>query len=149
MDTISISKFLTPYQTKNIFKGVFPCDLLPSRFTLPAVFVINLSPHHEPGSHWVALYISERGLAYYFDSFGMPINNKFIHAFLKMHSKKIAYNSNQVQHLISNKCGKFCCGFVVNVLKSIPIDRFLNKFGTNLLINDFIIENMYNYLKKI
>lgn len=148
MDTVSISKYLAHHQKKNVFKGVFACDSLPFRFTLPAAFVINLSRHDEGGSHWVAIYISEIGIAYYFDSFGLDVKNTFIRAFLKFHSKKIVYNNKQLQHITSNKCGKFCCVFIANILKNIPIQRFLNKFGINLLINDFIIENMYNYLKK-
>lgn len=148
MDTISIINFLNHHQNKNIFKGVFACDSLPIQFSLPAAFVINLSPHDEPGSHWVAIYISEIGTAYYFDSFGFKVQNYFIKRFLRMHSTKLICNQRQLQHISSTKCGKFCCVFVAVVLKNIPITRFLNKFGVNLMINDIIIENMYNHLRK-
>lgn len=148
MDTIAISSFLANYQKKNIFKGVFACDTLPTRFTLPAAFVINLSPCDEAGSHWVALYITEFGTAYYFDSFGFKVKNSFINSFIRLHSTRVICNQKQLQHITSNKCGKFCCVFIVVVLRNIPIIRFLNKFGMNLLINDIIIENMYNYLSK-
>lgn len=78
MDTLSIIQFIRPYQQKNIFKGVFPCDALPNRFSLPAIFVVNLSKHNECGSHWVSVYINEYGIAYYFDSYGLVIRNRFI-----------------------------------------------------------------------
>lgn len=147
MDTISIREFIDPHQRTRIFKGVFPCDSLPHSFTLPAAFVINLSPHDEPGTHWVALYISREGTAFYFDSFGLKPTNNHIAAFIKMHAKSYKYNKRQIQHISSNKCGRFCCVFIVAVLKNSSIDRFIRRFGINLYVNDFIIENMYNYLK--
>lgn len=147
MDSISIREYIKPLQRRNIFKGVFPCDCLPNNFSLPAAFVINLSPHDEPGSHWVALYISENGCGFYFDSFGLKPTNFHINSFIRMHCKSARYNKNQLQHISSNKCGRFCCVFVTLVLKSCSIDNFLMRFGLNLFVNDFIVENMYNYLK--
>lgn len=147
MNTISIREYIKPYQRQNVFKGVFPCDGLPTSFRVPAAFVINLSAHDEAGTHWVALYISQCGNAFYFDSFGVKPTNCHIIAFLKMHTKRVGYNKKQIQHISSNKCGQFCCIFVVNVLKECSIDNFLTRFGLNLYVNDFTIENMYNYLK--
>lgn len=147
MDTISIREYIKSYQRQNIFKGVFPCDRLPTNFRLPAAFVINLSSHDEPGTHWVALYIYESGCAFYFDSFGLKPSNYHIIAFIKMHANRVRYNTRQLQHITSNKCGRFCCVFVVSALKNCSSDSFLSRFGLNLYINDFVIENMYNYLK--
>lgn len=149
MDTIwiTIREYIRPHQRQNIFKGVFPCDSLPNSFRLPAAFVINLSQHDEPGTHWVAIYISESGYAFYFDSFGMKPTNFHIIAFLKFHSKKVNYNKKQLQHISSNKCGRFCCVFIVTALKQCSIDSLISRFGINLYVNDFIIENMYNFLE--
>lgn len=149
MDTISIREYIRPHQRRNIFKGVFACDSLPNSFTLPAAFVINLSQPDEPGTHWVAIYISESGYAFYFDSFGMKPTNFHIITFLKLHSKKVSFNEKQLQHISSTKCGRFCCVFVVIALKQCSIDSFISRFGLNLYVNDFIIENMYNFGNKI
>lgn len=147
MNTISIREYIRPYQKHNIFKGVFPCDALPTSFRLPAAFVINLSPHDEPGSHWVALHISQSGDAFYFDSFGVKPTNFHIIAFLKMHTKRVDFNKKQIQHISSNKCGRFCCVFVVSALRNCSIDRFVSRFGLNLYVNDFVVENMYKFLE--
>lgn len=147
MDTISIIDFIRPYQNKGIFKGVYPCDKLPSKFSLPGAFVVNLSQHYESGSHWVAIYINEYGQAYYFDSFGFDIRNQYINRFLRLHSKNVIFNKRQLQHITSNKCGKFCCVFIVYVLKCAPINRFINMFSLNLFINDIVIESVFSYLK--
>lgn len=148
MDTLSIERFIAPYQKQKMFKGVFPCDSLPKKFTLPASFVINLSAHNECGSHWVALYINNDRQAFYFDSFGFGIRNKFIRSFLKVHCKTFTCNTKQLQHVMSNKCGKFCCVFITSILNNARIDDFLNKFSVNLFVNDIVIENMYKYLEK-
>lgn len=148
MDTISIRAYIREYQNNNIFKGVFPCDSLPHSFSLPAAFVINLSPHNEPGTHWVALYISGGGNGYYFDSFGMKPVNCHIIAFLRMHTKKVAFNRKQIQHITSNKCGRFCCIFIVSMLKKCSVNSFLDRFGVNLYVNDITVENMFNFYKK-
>lgn len=147
MDAISIRAYIEPYQRQNIFKGVFPCDSMPNSFRLPAIFVINLSQHNEPGTHWVALYISVGGNAIYFDSFGLKPSNRHIDTFMKRHAKHVIYNKKQLQHISSNKCGRFCCVFAVAILKNCTIDNFLSRFGMNLYVNDITVENMYTYLK--
>lgn len=147
MDTISINNVVKPYQKYNIFKGVFPCDSLPKHFSLPAIFVINLSPRTEIGSHWVATYITSDRCAFYFDSFGLPISNAYILHFINKHAKRITYNKNQLQHITSTKCGKFCCVFAITILKKCSISSFINKFSKNLFVNDIVIENMYNYVE--
>jgi hypothetical protein len=146
MDTISIKEYIKPHQRQSVFKGVFPCDYLPTSFRLPAAFVINLSQHDEPGTHWVALYISESGSGYYFDSFGIKPTNFHIITFLKIHTKSVRYNTKQLQHITSNKCGRFCSVFIVLALRNCSVISFLSRFGVNLYVNDMIIENMYNYL---
>lgn len=148
MDTLAIINFIKPYQRGNMFKGVFPCDALPQNFDLPACFVINLSMHNEPGSHWVVAYIATNGEGYYFDSFGFDIKNYFIRSFFKLHSKSINVNRRQLQHITSTKCGQFCCTFIICLLKNNSIDQFSNRFGMNLFVNDLIIDNMFKYLKK-
>lgn len=59
LTSIDINHFVQPFKKSNIFKGVFASDRLPSKFTLPAAFVINLSTHNSRGTHWVALYIKK------------------------------------------------------------------------------------------
>lgn len=149
MDTLSILSAIKPYQRRNIFKGVYPCDSLPKKFSLPAIFVVNLSPHNEPGSHGVTIYISYMRNAFYFDSFGFPVNNYYISLFLKKNAIRIDYNAKQLQHISSNKCGHFCCAFAISILKNCTVSSFISKFCTNLYVNDITIQNMYNYFKKI
>lgn len=149
MNSIAISRFVESFQRGNIFKGVFACDQLPTKFSLPALFIINLSPSSEPGSHWVSIYIDRHGVALYFDSFGLQPCNTDILLFLKLHSKTAIYNKKQVQHLSSIKCGRFASVFAVSMLRNIDLKPFFARFSYNLKINDIVVESVYNYLSVI
>lgn len=149
MNSVTIREFVKPFQRRGIFKGVFACDRLPALFTLPALFIINLPPSSQSGSHWVSLHIDEEGLAFYFDSFGMPPTSPDILKFLRLHSKKSIHNKKQLQHLSSIKCGRFACVFVISVLRANEFKQVSEKFSDNLKVNDIIIEGLYNYLDVI
>lgn len=147
MNTFEIIDFVNLFSKNKIFRGVFACDDLPQQIKLPSAFVINLSSKSESGSHWVALYINEKGAGYYFDSFGFPPKNKHILYFIGKFTKNIQYNKIQLQHITSNKCGKFCCAFIYTVISHKPIKNFISKFSTNHYINEIIIENVCRYLR--
>jgi len=70
MNTTQIDKVLTKHV--KYFEGVYPKDLLPSTLIKPSKIVVNFYKHYMPGSHWVALCISDSGYAEYFDSYVLP-----------------------------------------------------------------------------
>lgn len=147
MDTVELNNILLPFQKDNIFKGVYACDELPSKFTLPAAFVINQSPKSNKGTHWVGLFINENAAAHYFDSYGFPPTNLDIRYFIRKHSNKLEYNKRQLQHLTSVKCGKFVCLFIVAKMYCKSFDDLVDKLSLNLTVNDVVIENIFKHLK--
>lgn len=147
MNTVELYRVLLPFQKRNIFKGVFASDALPSKFTLPAAFVINLSPKTEKGTHWIGLYIKPNGTAHYFDSYGFPPKNTSIRNFIRLHSNKLKYNKRQLQHLSSVKCGKFVCLFIVFKMYRKSFGDLVDKLSYNLAVNDVVIENIFKYLR--
>lgn len=149
MNTTTIRQFVAPFQRAGLFKGVFASNQLPEVFSLPAVFIINLSPSTQPGTHWVAMRIDSLGVAYYFDSFGIPPQNKNILRFLRMHAKKTTYNKRQLQHLSSIKCGRFACVFAVAALRKHDLNLVFDRFSNNLRINDIVVECLFSYLDVI
>lgn len=129
---------------KNIF--VVPCDMLPSKFELPAGFVVNLSKAHETGSHWVSFWIDAYGKGTYFDSFGFkPLRSEIV-SFLKMHTKTWGFNNRQFQQLTSNVCGYYAAVFVFYMANNVPIDMFQKQFSNNLTINDYVMAQIYEKL---
>lgn len=122
---------------------VVPSDLLPSRFSLPAGFIVNLSPSNHGGSHWVAIYIDENGHGTYFDSFAMKPRVKTIQLFLRTHCKTLTLNRTQLQSQHSTVCGEYAAMFLLHSFNGLGLRRFLKLFSTNLILNDMLIGKMY------
>lgn len=148
MNTIELREFLSKFQTNHVFKGVFACDMLPKKVSLPAAFIINLSPISEPGIHWVSLYIDENGSGEYFDSYGLKPTNKCILHFIKFHCKICSYNKRQLQHINSIMCGLYSASYIVHKLMKKSLQDFCKMFGKNTYINDIVIEKIFCYLNK-
>lgn len=127
---------------------VTPCDMLPTDFELPAVFIINLSPAFQPGSHWVALYIDNCGHGVYFDSYGCMPNICEIKHFIKLHCKSVTHNEQQLQQLHTRFCGHYSALFAYYMTQGMQMNDFLSHFGNNLAVNDALIYKMYNNISK-
>jgi hypothetical protein len=145
MNSIQLNEYLSAQNENNIFKGVFSSDTLPNSFTIPAAFIVNLSPSTSIGTHWISIFIDKYHNIDYFDSFGLPARVTTILSFLKRHGRKIRYVNNQLQHLISKNCGKFAAVFVIFKILNKSTEHFIELFNQNLIINDLLIENYYNY----
>jgi hypothetical protein len=100
----------------------------------PISMIINLDPITEGGSHWIAMFITNKENIYCFDSFGSLINciransskeneekdfcltgpNDDIYDFLKSF-KHITQNKNIYQSIFSNNCAHFCIYFIYSM----------------------------------
>lgn len=149
MNTLELRDFLNKFQRNNIFKGVFACDTIPTNFSLPAAFIINLAPISDPGTHWVALYIDINGTCEYFDSYGLKPTNKYIMYFIKFHCKSININNVQLQHINSRVCGMYSALYIVYKLKKKSMDEYCNKFCKNTFVNDIVVQNLFSYFKRL
>lgn len=149
LTNIDIMNILQPFQIHGILKGVFPCDSLPKKFSLPAAFIINLSGHDSRGSHWVGLFINRNREAEYFDSFGFPPSQSHIKNFVQSNCKNITFNSKQLQHIISNKCGKYVILFILCKMYGKNSDEVFEKFSKNLIVNEIVIENQFKYFTQL
>lgn len=99
LTNIDVLHLINPFQRCDIFKGVYACDMLPKKISLPAAFIVNLSPHNSRGSHWIGIFIDDKREAYYFDSFGFAPTETNILKFIKSHSKRLNFNAKQYQHI--------------------------------------------------
>ena len=110
MNSSEITQILKSIKsTKNVFVGVFACNILPNKVRkLPALLICNTQPINEPGQHWIAIYISKCGHGEYFDSFGLPHINKYLINFLETNWLTFSYNKAMIQSVFSYYCGHFC-----------------------------------------
>ena len=112
------------YQKEPRLNGVCSRDNLPNK-TKDWAFVINLDEYLDIGTHWIALYVNNKTVAY-FDSFGVEHIPKEIKKFVI--NTKIIANIFRLQAYDSIMCGYFCIGFVDFIFNGISFKRLLNFF---------------------
>lgn len=116
-------------------------------------FVLNLDKHHQPGSHWVAVYcninprLNNFGI-YYYDSVAYG-PGKEVREFMDLveslvkarrigsRSKKVFEKKhNHIQRQFKNtECGVFCLVFLTQCVKNIPFDELCRRMKTDDDIN--------------
>src|SRR5882757_7533519 len=111
MDTTLIQELL---RNDKCFRGVFPCDLLPTKISYPSAYGINTDSSNKPGEHWVAVFFTPMRKAEYFDSFGLPPLNSHILKFIQNNSLSFSYNNIMIQtpHPLSAVCGFYAILFI-------------------------------------
>ncbi|RWS25744.1 uncharacterized protein B4U80_05847 [Leptotrombidium deliense] len=75
MDTLDIHCSL--YKNK-LYQGTYACDMIPGKLTPPFIIIINTKASDHNGEHWVALYVKYNNRGIYFDSYGLPPQQKDI-----------------------------------------------------------------------
>ena len=94
------------------FTGVKMRDELPLNPGFKECGILNLEPHTEEGSHWVA-WLKDGDQRYYFDSFGEPPPLE-LESYLKTDEElktdqpAIRRSAITVQHDASKECGSLC-----------------------------------------
>ncbi|XP_036150790.1 uncharacterized protein LOC118648558, partial [Monomorium pharaonis] len=107
MNSLEILRALRQLNAKYV--GVYPADRLPRVWTRSTAIVANTDNHNQPGEHWVAFYVDERGTGTYFDSYGLPpLDSRFLLR-LRRNSAKYRWNTVPLQGLLSQTCGQYCC----------------------------------------
>lgn len=152
MNTLQLRSFLRRYDDQDPDLKIRVCaiDQLPTKLKngFAYGFVVNLSKISEPGSHWVSLYIDKKRNAFFFDSFGFKPKSYQLIDFIKKNSKRIYYNTRQLQQLNSKVCGMYAACCIIHLVKGHSFNEYIGKFSKNLLINDsFIIKNFRYYLR--
>jgi hypothetical protein len=108
-------------------------------------FIFNLDKHNQPGSHWVALFVSvKKREIYYFDSYGddAPPEILTLVKRIQQQSAKIGpkyeYKYNKTRHQYGNsECGMYSLYFLVHLIR----EKAFDKFNTER-IKDKYVENL-------
>ena len=110
MDDFTINKILLSNKvTKDSFIGVFSSDTLPS-YAQTSYYVVNLDSSQQPGSHWIAIKISESIYKNeYFDSYGLGPPTVGFKKFMRYNC---TYNSKRLQHSLSTTCAQWCIYYI-------------------------------------
>ena len=134
------------YQNELRFNGVFSRDNLPNKIKNGA-YVINLDEYHDVGTHWIALYVSNKTVTY-FDSCGVELIPKEIMKFIG--NKNIITNIFRIQTYDSIMCGYFCIEFIDFMFNGNSLTDFTNLFSPNDFKKNgnIILNHFHNSVEK-
>ena len=101
------------YQNQPRFNEVYSRDNLSKK--QDEAYVINLDEYSDVGTHWIALYVEDIQIIYFY-SFGLERDRKEIEKFID--HKNVNTNIFRVQSNNSIMCRYFCNGFIDFMLAS-------------------------------
>ena len=134
------------------YLGTFAADTLPQPDLIsnfPACLIVNTEIQSQPGQHWIAMYMPNRNVLFYFDSLGRPyhINIYFTTYVMKVFKPEIIQlNLNRIQAANSGACGLYCIKFLIQISNFQTFDAVINSFTCNPKLNDLFT---YCQLKSI
>lgn len=120
--------------------GVFPRDRI--RITrAPTAYVLNTDPHNKKGEHWVAVYINERKVGHYFDSYGLPPYHEEFIIFLQNYCKHWIYSDQNIQGFKEKTCGHFCIFFLIHMSEGWSMEQIIKVFNSDFDKNNKIVKS--------
>lgn len=148
MNTIQIHKILSRDKfTKRYFLGVYASNHLPHTIkNYPSCFVANVDSSAEPGSHWVAFYVSSPEKMEFFDSYGnKPTYYKGHISNFAARYVQVDYNPLVLQSHVTAVCGQYCIYYLYSKCREHSLKKILSVFVTRHLCND---RRVYNFVSK-
>ena len=131
MDSNEINKFAKTWGIQD-FIGVFAVDeltLIPKGRT--GLLIFNTDTSQNTGQHWIALCITKNNI-YYFDSLSSDFQHSILfQEYMTFAKKRLTWNTIQIQHDLSDKCGIHCLVFCYAMRKKrnrTNYESFLNNF---------------------
>ena len=113
------------YQNEPRFNGVSSWDNLTK--IKDGAYAINLDEYSDIGTHWVALWVDNNDVTYFY-SFGAEHIPKEIKSFIN--NKNIKTNIFRIQAYYLVICGYFCIGFIDFMFKGKTFNWIYKSFFT-------------------
>jgi hypothetical protein len=144
MNTAEINRVMNSMQTtKYQYIGTFPSDKLPPPEQYPSCFIANMDRSSQPGSHWVAVYMTKTGKAEYYDTYGRqppPVFQKY----LETNFEVFRVNKIQTQSFGTSVCGQHCIYFLYHRCVGRKMDTIMLSLKKDTVDNDVYICNWVN-----
>jgi len=125
-------------KTRQIFRGCFPCDLIPTNDIRESVYIVNLDSRGKKGSHWITIYISFNKI-YYFDSLALPISYCIFNSFLKNFSY-IKRNVKPYQSPLAKTCAHHCISLTYFLSQGLSFEDYLKLLDTKQNPDLFVVK---------
>lgn len=145
MNSLQITQILQNNNlSKNIFRGVYPSNNIPSFYEYPYCLIANTDRYGEPGTHWIAIYVKDKDNAEYFDSFGEE-PNKDISSYLNQFVN-INKNKTKIQSIYDNSCGAHVIYYIIQKCQNKTLKNIIKELNSQY--NDSLVKLfVYKLLK--
>jgi hypothetical protein len=130
----------------NRLGGIVAIDQLPrDGIRNKNILIVNTDLSHNPGLHWVCIYIDESGPSEYFDPLGFPPCHYSLELenFLINTSNSYYKIKTPVQHKKSDSCGHFCLYYAYYRSLNYPMRDIVSDFHPILLLNEYKVRRFY------
>lgn len=121
--------------------AVFSADEIPQSISYyPSAFIINTDRKRDPGTHWLAFYVSgQKGE--FFDSYGRKPSfySGGFSDFFAVNNLTLQYNDKRLQSKDSNACGYYCIYYLINRCREVPMNEIIRSFSDDLNNNDAFV----------
>ena len=139
-----------PVLSKKVI-GVFSADQIPQSISsYPSAFIINTDRKRDPGTHWLAFYVTgHRGE--FFDSYGRKPSfySGGFSDFFAVNNLTLQHNDKRLQSKDSNACGYYCIYYLINRCRGVPMNEIIRSFSDDLNNNDAfvfdVVRNAFPY----
>ena len=130
--------------TKTVFTDVLPPDRLPREIRkTPRGYILNTDASDMPGSHWIAMYMTEDGKGEFWDSYGQApgFYSQNFNQFLDKHCVTFKWNRRILQAPSSDVCGQYTLFFALHRCRRIPMSTIANMFTGGKEWNDELVRD--------
>ena len=133
------------YKNESRYGGCFSTDILNKMGKNQSKFyILNLDSSDGPGTHFVLLYMCDKDVGIYFDSYGLSPSEQVV-KYLKKYRTHNIRNIGGIQHLKSSACGFYCLFLVDMLLQGKSLVDTIAMFDTrgDLWKNDSILHKYF------
>ncbi len=118
------------------FIGVYSVDNIKKPTSYPSYTIVNFSPLHFPGTHFITIMFIEKGMCIYFD----PLNLSFIPSeiceYMEGNSNYIHIIRYPIQNPLSGFCGLYCILAILLHINNLPLYNSIHSFPKSSIHND-------------
>ena len=144
MNSVEITRALTKdRKVRDVFVGVFPCDLLPEK-EYPGFYIVNTQVSTSTGEHWVAFCTPTPNVIEAFDSYGRnpAVYSSFIRQWMR--DDYVIMSGVERQGQTSTTCGQYCMFYVLLRCHGYKYEDIMSALTKNHFVNDKFVCKFIN-----
>lgn len=137
------------YKNESRYEGCFSTDQLRKLYGQRKFYILNLDSSKGPGTHFVLLYMCDKDVGIFYDSFGLPPDERILR-YMKHYRKHNVRNLGEVQDPDSEACGWYAIMIADMLLKGKSFVDTVALFDTrgDLKKNETILKQYFFGKKK-